>query len=149
MGCPDRIHLPVFADDILQALPVHVFHHKKMCIAVLVDVVRANDIRMIELRGRPSFAVKSLERGWIVLQLVGRQNLQGDMPVHENVFAQVHRAHSAGADRFQELVFAAEPKSPPFAGEDLLRLEDGEQSVADHPFRDVFRLIEGGAGIAE
>ena len=43
-----RIELAVFGDDILQALAFHVFHHQEMRFPVLIDVVSADDVRMIE-----------------------------------------------------------------------------------------------------
>ena len=75
---PDRVEQLLFehvaGDDFLQARPVHVFHDEEVQLLVLVDVVGADDIRVIERGDGPGFAVEA------VLVRAGRRASRPEAP---------------------------------------------------------------------
>ena len=70
----------------------------------------------------------------------GGQHLDRHAPPHELVLAQVDAAHAAGAEAFEDLVFA-DGEALPLALEDLLGLEIGQHAVPDQE-----RCQRGGFG---
>ena len=116
-----------------------------MRFAVLIDVVSADDVRMVEFAGGSRLTIETLQGRGIVFEFVLRQNLERHVALHENLFAEIDRAHAAGADRLQQLVLAAQQKATPFPDENLFGLEDGQQAVTDHPLGQGLRLFEGGS----
>ena len=104
---PDRVERlllqHVAGDDLLEARPVHVLHDEEVQLLVLVDVVGADDVRVVEGGDGPGLAVEPVQVRRVV-ELLDRQHLERDEPLHERVFAQVDRAHAAGADQFEQPV---------------------------------------------
>ena len=65
--------------------------------AVLADAEDAGDVLVVELGGRSAFLVESLD-DLGVDGLVGREQLEGDLPVELGVQGAEDRPHAAGAD---------------------------------------------------
>src|SRR5262245_11111862 len=149
MGGPRHVHRPALADDLLQAASFDEFHHQKVQVALVVDVVGMHDVLVLKLPGGPRLAVETFEGRAIPLELVERQHLQSDQPPHEDMLAQVNRPHAADAEDFQQFVLARNEKAPPFALQDLLRLESGEQPLADHAWGNGLRAVKGRAGLVQ
>ena len=71
-----RVDLAMTCHDVLQTLAIHVFHDEEMRLAVLIDVVSTDDVRMIEFAGRSSLPVEALQGRRVVFEFVMRQNLK-------------------------------------------------------------------------
>ena len=120
----------VAPDDFLQTVPVHVLHDQEVQLVVLIDVVGADDVRVVERGDGAGLAVEPVQVR-LVLEFLHRQHLERHQPPHERVFAQVHGAHAAGADQLEQPVLGAD-REPLVAPElELLGLEEGELGVAD------------------
>ncbi len=61
-----------FLDDFLKVGAVHILHHEEMQIAVLIDVVSVDDIRMVKSGDRAGFAIKAIPRESSAALAVGR-----------------------------------------------------------------------------
>ncbi|MFO0925842.1 MAG: hypothetical protein U0736_02250 [Gemmataceae bacterium] len=92
---------PALADDVLQAGAVDMLHDQVMQVAFLVDVVGADDVRVVEAAtARASRWNRSSDDESVAL--VAGSTLTATPP-HQRVFAQVHAAHAAGASRSSTL----------------------------------------------
>src|SRR5262245_33047601 len=74
---------------------------------VQADVVESADVRMIELRDRPRFAVEAFAEERIGCERL-RKNLDGDDAVQAGIAGAIHLAHAAGSQCGLDLV-RAEP----------------------------------------
>ena len=88
--------------------PMHVsafgiLHDQEMGVADLGGVVRADQVRMIELGCHADFAVKALDRLGMG-QPFFANDLDGDGPVHELMAGLEHLSHAAFAQAFQQQV---------------------------------------------
>ena len=129
VGRPSRGEGAEAGDDVLQAGPVHVVHDQEVQPAVLVDVVGLDEVGMVQNAGRPRLAVKASQRRRVAC-LAGGQHLDGNPPADLHVLAQVHRAHAARAEAFENLVLA-DGEAAPLALEELLGLELRHQTGRD------------------
>ena len=147
MGRPERVHRPVDGDVILQVDPVDVRHHEEMQRAVLVDVVRRDDVRVVQLGDGPRLAAESLQRGGFAAPAgPRRQDLQRDGTPHDPVLAEVDAGHPAGPEPLQHLVLPADEEVALLAGQELLGLVVGQQAVADHQLGQLPRRARPDAG---
>src|SRR5262249_2838852 len=130
MTRPVNLHRALLLDDLEQAGAVHILNDEKMQVAVLVNVMGANDVRVIEGGRRPGLAVEPAERRGL-LGLRGWEHLDGHPPAHVHMLAQKHLPHSAESDPLEELVLA-DRKPAPFPEHELLGLEVSQEPVTDH-----------------
>ena len=114
--------------------PVDEFQHEEVELVVVIDVVSADDIRMIEASDRAGFAIEAGERGR-VFGLLDRQNLEGDLAAHGDVFAQEDLPHAAGAEAVEQAIFLADDEPAPAAGDQFLGLEVSEDAFLDEGIR--------------
>ena len=78
--------------------------HDEVIDAVLAPrVVKGADVRMIQLRDDPGFALQARTPALIACERLG-QNLDGDDALEARVARFEHFAHPAGADRRNDLV---------------------------------------------
>ena len=129
MGGSDWVHGPVFADNLLQIRAVHVLHDQKVQLAVLVDVMGADDVRMVERSDRLSFLIEPVQEPAAFSQRNG-QDLDRDAAAQGLVLCQIDDAHASKSQPFQNLVFA-NGKAAPFAAKKLLGLENSQDAVAN------------------
>ncbi len=122
-----EVHRAELLHHVEQVRPVHVVHDDEVQVPVLVDVVRANDVRVIQPAGGAGLAVEPAERGRL-FRLRRRQHLHRDAALHEHVFAQEHLPHPADADALQQFELA-DGEPAPLAQEELFGLEVGEDAV--------------------
>ena len=141
------VHRPMFLDDLLQAGAVHIFHHQKVQLVVLIDVISANDVGMIQSRDGAGFPIETFERRR-VLGFSGGQDLDGGATAHELVLAQIDTAHAALAKALHHFVLA-DREAPPAALKKLFGLEMGENAIADQNAGQLARFLGRGAGRAE
>ena len=114
---------------------VHVVHHDEVEVAVLIDVVSADDVRVLEAPGGSGFAVEATERRGL-FRLGGRQHFHRNPSLHERVFAEEHLAHATDADAFEQLELTdCEPA--PLPKQKLFGLEVGQHAVANHVVREL------------
>ena len=98
------LHLHGFAmQPLLQALPLQLLHDDEGVPVVIVDFVNRADVGMVQLRGRPRFPLKAVERLTIPNQVV-RNELQSDMPAQAGVFGFIHYSHAAAAQFSQNAI---------------------------------------------
>ena len=90
-------------DAILQRLAIEQLHHHELLAVVGADVVERADVRVIEVRDDPRFALEALDRVGVGVRFVG-QELDRDLPAEPRVFRFVDDAHAAGAEARQDLV---------------------------------------------
>ena len=95
-GQVEQLARPV---DRRQRTSLEEFHDE----VVRPDVVQLTDVRVIERRDRAGFAFEAVAE-------FGGRLLDGDEPVQPRVARLVDLAHSAGADRFEDVV-RAEPRA--------------------------------------
>jgi hypothetical protein len=88
-------------------------------VCVIADIVNGADSRMIERRGRASFALKSFERRFVGLK-IGGEKFDRDESSEPRVFAFVDETHAAGAERFEDAI----------VGDDDSGLHRGKSSYA-------------------
>ena len=134
VGGDKIIHRSVAFDHLLQVAALDVLHYHVVDVAVVVNVVRADDVAMIQLGDGLGLAVESGQIGRVFHAVFG-QHLDGHAPLHEHVFGQVHAAHSARAQVVQELIFAQEKAFMP-AFKDVVALPAGKQAGLDKLFGD-------------
>src|SRR4029077_12470044 len=60
MSCPEGSQRSAFLDDRLEGAAVDVFHDQEVPLAVLVDIVAADDVGVLQLRDGAGLAVKAL-----------------------------------------------------------------------------------------
>lgn len=86
-----------------QRLPFQVLHHQEVNPAVVADVVKDADVRVLQRRDRARFPLEPLLELRIVADVL-RKDLQGDGTVQARVSGFVHLAHTAGADGGKDFV---------------------------------------------
>ena len=91
------------ADQVLQGRAIHELHGDEGAAFLLADVVDRADVGMIERRGGPSFAAKTLQGLRITGHVIGKK-LEGDETAQARVLGLVHHAHPAAAKLFQDAV---------------------------------------------
>ena len=104
----DGAELP---DEIVEVDAVDELHDEEMEILVLVDVVGADEIRVVHRSNGPGFAVEPRQRRFVG-RLRHRQDLHGDFSLHEFVFAKEHLAHPADAEPLKDFVLPDEESLP-------------------------------------
>ena len=124
-----EIHRAVVVDDRLQIAPFDVLHHQVMDVAFVIDVVRADDIFVIQPGGGLGLALESGEIRRIVHAAL-RQHLDRHTMVHAGMLGQIDAAHAAGAEQAQQLV-AAEKEAFMTAFEQLGALPSGNELGLD------------------
>src|SRR5205085_57409 len=97
-------------DDLLQAGAVDVFHHEEVQAVGLVDVVSADNVRVVKSRDGAGFAVEAFEVARVG-ELFDWQHFDGDQTLHENMFAEVDGPHAADAEEFEEAILAGDSKA--------------------------------------
>jgi hypothetical protein len=109
----------------------------------LVDVVRANEVRVVEHGSGTCFAVKALQ-GRLFRRLGCRQHFNGHAVMDRPVFAEEDLPHATGTDPFEHFVLA-DVKPTPLALQNLLGLEIREDAIAHQQPRNFGRFL-GQAG---
>ena len=129
---------PVLSDDFLKVLAFDVLHDQKMNFLILlhlhVDVVGADDVRVIERRHGLGLAMKSRQVRRVV-DLLDWQNLDRTGTPHERVFGEVNGAHAAFAEQLSQPILA-EPEALVLPLLQLVDLPVREVAVTDHPRTD-------------
>ena len=87
-----RVHR-MSRDVLLQALAVELLHHDEGMPVVVFNAVDRADIRMVQLRGRPRFAGKTLQRFGIASQIFWNE-FEGDMTPQLQILRLIHHAHT-------------------------------------------------------
>ena len=90
-------------DSGRDGLPLDVFHDDEVKTVALTNVMNSGDIRMIQRRRRPGFALEALHPLRVRCQ-VARENLERDGPIQPRVAREVHLTHPARAKQGQDLV---------------------------------------------
>ena len=93
-----------------------------MEIVFVIEIVSADEIGMIEPRHGAGFAIESLE-GRGISCLGQRQHFESDATAHRQMFAEVNRAHAAGAEALEQAIFAGDDEASPAAVHELLGLK--------------------------
>ena len=91
------------AHHLRQGAPGHVFHDDAAPPVGLDDVVNGRDVRVIQRRQRLRFALEPGKQISIV-QIIGAEHLDRDIPPETAVARAVDLSHSTGANRFQQVV---------------------------------------------
>jgi hypothetical protein len=125
---------------LMQVLALDVFHHDVMDVAVIVDVVRAHNIRVVQLGNGASFETEPLQIRRIIHPIL-RQYLDRHAPPHELVLGQVDAAHAALADLAEQLVFA-EPEALMLPGEQLVGLPTRDEVFRNQEFGQAVLVLE-------
>ena len=121
---------PAAGDELVEGPPLHILQDDVVGVALLGDVVNADDVRVVEGRRRAGLAHEPLDAHQVVRAPLGAQHLDGDAPAQGRVFGQVDGTHAALPQEILDEV-RPEPEPPVPAGEQLLRLEAGEQPLPD------------------
>src|SRR5262249_13802627 len=115
-----------------------------------VDVMRADDVGVVEGGDGAGLAVEALEVGG-VLRVLEREDLDGHPAAHGDVLAQEDLAHAAGPEVLEEPVLAVDGEAARLAEEELFGLESGEKTGLEHalghgpgPVRLLAAGLEGG-----
>ena len=90
-------------DDISQRSPVDQFQRQEGDAVDLLNRVDRDDVGMIELGGGARLALEALPAVGVAGQFAG-QHLQRDAPLELGVFGEVHLAHAALAEQFEDPV---------------------------------------------
>ena len=107
--------------------------------ALVVHVVRPDDVAVVQRGGGPGLAVEAGQIRRVFHAALG-QHLDRHPPLHQHVFGQIDAAHPAGAQQAQQLVLAQEEALvAPF--QQPIGLPAGEQTGLDDPIGH-----EGGVG---
>jgi hypothetical protein len=133
-------HRSALLGDVLERGAIDVFHDQEVQLVDLVDVVGADDVRVVEGGEDTGLTVEALDSGRGLCE-GSRQHLDGDTAPRRAVLAQVDARRSAGADPFEDLVLA-DGESPPFALQELLCLEEGRDAITDEPVGDLARVLQ-------
>ena len=96
-------------DERVEAGAPHVLHHDEVDVAVRLDLVDRDDVRMVQRGGRLRFLEKAAPAAFVV-HPVGRQDLDGDLAAQPRIAGAIHFAHPARANRREHFV-DAEPRS--------------------------------------
>jgi hypothetical protein len=143
---PEHVELAELLDEVLEVGAVHVLHDEEVEVLVLVDVVGADDVRVVHGGDGAGLAVEPLEAGRVV-GLGGREHLDGDPPPHHLVLAEEHLGHAPGPELLEHLVLAdREPLV--LALEELLGLEVGEDAVLHEDAGQALRVGRDAPGAA-
>jgi hypothetical protein len=123
---------PLAPDHLVERFARHVFHGDEVDAVGLRDVVDVNDVGMV----KSGYCLGLLYEPPLSLGIgdfLGRQNLDGDEPVQVRVPGLVHHAHSAVAERFDDMI-----------------VQDG---ASDHGTKRIFgtrvKLYRGGESLKE
>jgi hypothetical protein len=90
-------------DSLAQSLAFEQFHDEKRLAIMFADIVDRADSRVIQGRGRASFALEAFEREWISSEIRGEE-LQRDRASQTRIFRAENLAHAAAADGFENPV---------------------------------------------
>src|SRR5579875_3551573 len=90
-------------DQLFEVSPRDIFHHDVAGLAILSDIVDADDIRMGQSRGRLRLSLEPGQKVGISAELVA-QNLDRYRPVEQQVVPSVDDRHATFADRLIETV---------------------------------------------
>ena len=127
------IQRALFFDHAAKILSFDVLHHQIVDVFsvfdVLVEVVRANDMRMIELRDGKGLETKAVQQVGIGLVLAG-QDLDGAAAAHHLVFGQEHPAHAPLAQRLEDAM-GAEKEAAVLALQEIVGLPFGQDPAFD------------------
>ena len=115
----------------MQIAALDVLHYQIMCVAVLVDVISPDDIRVVQFGGGASFDAEAFQIGGVGNPIL-RQHLNCYLAFHERVLSQVNLAHAALAEQAEQLVLAKH-ESLMLASQQLVCL----------PLREQIRLDQG------
>ena len=127
----------------MEVTPVDVLHHDVVRVALVVDVVDADDVRVVEPGGGAGFELEPRQVR-AVFDPLTRQHLDRHASFHHQVLGEVDVAHAPFADLAEELVFA-EPETAMLTGEELVRLPTRQQAVFDQKLGDLL-LVFGQLG---
>lgn len=91
------------AERRLERVPLEQLHHEEALRLVPAEVVDRADVRVIERRGRPGFALEALDCGRVVCQFSGKE-LERDLPAEPQILGTVDDAHAAATEFFDDAV---------------------------------------------
>ena len=90
-------------DGLVQALALDQLHGEKAHAGVFLHGIQRDDVRMVQARDGPGFALEALETGWVGSH-VGGKDLEGHVAIEPSVPGAVHLAHASGADEGVDFV---------------------------------------------
>src|SRR5581483_2440212 len=91
------------SDAVLERTAFQKLHGNEVLAVVTADVVNGADVRMVERRSRPRFALKALQRLWIASQRI-RKEFQSDVAPKAAVLRLVDHAHAAAAQLRDDVI---------------------------------------------
>jgi hypothetical protein len=118
-----------------------------MHFAIVVNIVSANNVRVVESGHGLSFFVKAVHKPAILGQVDG-EDFQSDSTAQGFVLGQVNNAHAAKTEALEDLVFTDKKSAPPSAQE-LLGPENGQEALAHQPARQLLGLGRPFAGCSK
>ena len=92
-------------NSIAQCLARHVFHDKEVAIPGGLEIVNRGDVGVIQLGQRQRFLAEASACP-LIREQVGRQHLEGDLPMEAFVLGEVDLAIAAGTDERNDPVVA-------------------------------------------
>ena len=104
---------------MLQRFALEVLHHEVVEPVMRTDVMEGADVRMVQARDEPGFAVEALAAFRVVREMLGK-HLDGDQPPESCIERPIDLAHSPG--RNQALDFVAVERTTDEACSSLRRL---------------------------
>ena len=93
------------ADDDVQVQPIDVLHDQIVGVSLVVDIVRTDDIDMIESSNGLGFTMESFKiRRILVGPASLGEHLDGHSPMHEEVLGKIDTAHASRPQMSEQLV---------------------------------------------
>ena len=104
-GLLEGVHLAM-VQVVLEVLPLDILHHQKCDVAITVRVVYADDVGVLQARGRPGLGAKAhlvFSRGFIG-QVFNLDGFDGNAAVQIGVTPLVNQSHRALAQHADQIV---------------------------------------------
>ena len=90
-------------DELCEGLPAYEFHHDRSIVVDMDDVVDGGDMRMIQRRQCPRFALEAGDNLWPIV-VRERQHFQRNLAPEACIAGAIDLSHTTGAKRIQDLV---------------------------------------------
>src|SRR5262245_66668811 len=90
-------HAALLAQNLVETLPVHVFHRVEILVVLKPRFVEADNVGMAELAERFDLALEALKKADVLSELAG-QNLERRLPPGAFLLSEINAAHAAPAE---------------------------------------------------